>query len=116
MSLNYSFDKDRPSSKPKSMTYYDTDGHTRNISFAQADGTKLFLNYAYLISGAFSPNESTITLTFTTHLITLKGHNLSPVCDGLAAQSIQRITIVEERYAGVEEGVSFVTQMTVQQI
>jgi hypothetical protein len=112
MSLNYSFNKRDTPEKTKPVTYYDTDGHTRNLCFAPSNGTKLFLSYAYLISGELSPEEGTIT--FTTHIITLKGHRLSSPFDSLAAQSRCRITTVEERYAAVENSESFITHITVQ--
>jgi hypothetical protein len=114
MSLNYSFNKRETLSEKKSLTYYDTYGHARNVCFVQASGTTLFLNYTYLISGEFSPEEDTITITFTTHIVTLQGHNLGPVCDSLAVQSLQHITTVDERYAATEEETaSYVTHIDV---
>jgi hypothetical protein len=62
----------------------------------------------------YSPDEGTITLTFTPLIITLKGHRLSSLFDSLAAQSRRHITTVEERYAAVENSESFITHITVQ--
>ncbi len=42
---------------------YATPSQVRNLCFVQPDGKRLFLNYAYLVSGEYSPETNTIVLT-----------------------------------------------------
>ena len=115
MSLNYSFTPRDPAT-PKSLTYHDTDAFVRTVCFAQADGETLFLNYAYLISAGYTPADGSITLVFTTHIVTLKGVNLQAACDRLAAHAVRQVAAIEERYALLGGEDPFVTQILVQQL
>lgn len=83
---------------------YSTIGHVRNLCFVQTDGKRLFLNYAYLVSGEYSPEGNTITLVYTTHEITLKGRNLEGLFESLMAHMSRQIVAVEKRYEGMKEG------------
>ena len=115
MSLNSSFNQSSPPQRPKSLKYHKTDGHARNLCFVLLHGRRLFLSYAYLISGDVSPQENTLTLTFTTHIVTLKGRNFAPLFDSLNVHALESITAVEERYAATEEETeSLVTHIDVQ--
>lgn len=114
MSLSYKFNAQEPPAEVKGATYYDTDGHVRNLYFVPAEDDEMFLNYAYLISGSLSREKNRITLAFTTHVVTLKGQNLRALFNGIFVQRLQRITTIEERYAATEEAESFVTQIAVE--
>lgn len=92
----------------KSVELYDTAGHARNICFVQANGSMTFLNYAYLVSGTFIPDQSLISLTFTTCTVEIKGENLEGLFASQFDQKVQRIFALAERYASVVNGV-FVT-------
>jgi hypothetical protein len=114
MSLTDNFDKlnkdklgnknDPPKSEAgKEIERYDSPGNVRNLCLVQPDGKRLFLNYAYLISGEFLPDDNSITLTYTTHVIKLKGHNLQPLHESLMAHVPKQITCVEKRYEATKE-------------
>lgn len=111
MSLTEKFDRykktnpDEPdSTKPDdSILHFETAGSARNVCFAQPDGKRIFLNYAYLISGEYAPEESTITLTFTTHTVQLTGHNLGSLYEGLMAQTVKHLTSMDKRYEVMKE-------------
>lgn len=83
---------------------YSTTGHVRNLCFVQVDGKRLFLNYAYLVSGEYLPEANTIKLVYTTHEITLKGRNLEGLFESLMAHMSRQIVAVEKRYEGMKEG------------
>lgn len=82
---------------------YSTTGHVRNLCFVQTDGKRLFLNYAYLVSGEYSPEANTIKLIYTTHEITLKGRNLEGLFESLMGHVPRQIVAVEKRYEGTKE-------------
>lgn len=125
MTLSYKFNKDDPNAtqgegvtrhRVKDAAYYSEAGPVRNVCFVPLDGTRLFLNYSYLIAGVFSHEISTVTLTFTTHVITLKGFNLAALFDGLSTHSFRHIAAVDERYAAADEAQSIVTEIVVQSL
>lgn len=82
---------------------YSTTGHVRNLCFVQTDGRRLFLNYAYLVSGEYSPEVNTIKLVYTTHEIMLKGRNLEGLFESLMGHVPRQIMAVEKRYDGTKE-------------
>lgn len=81
---------------------YPSAGNARTICFCWPDGKRLFLNYAYLVSGEYEPNEGMINLIFTTLTIKLKGVRLAPLFEGLMDQSIKTIFQASDRYAQLE--------------
>lgn len=98
----------------KEADRYATAGHVRNLCFIQPNGEQLFLNYAYLISGAFSPENNIITLSYTTHIITIKGHHLDVLFDSLMAQIPKQIVCVDKRYeAAIDETETVVTEIVI---
>jgi hypothetical protein len=58
------------------VTYYETEGHARNVCFVLENGDRIFLNYAYLVSGEYEQETGKIKLSFTTHNIVIEGNNL----------------------------------------
>lgn len=87
---------------------YPTTGDGRNLCFVQPDGKRQFLNYAYLIGGEYDPEDSEIKLTYTTHVVTLKGYNLEPLFESLMAQVPQKIYSEGSRYSDLENKVDTV--------
>ena len=77
---------------------YPAAGHNRNLCFAWPDGKRKFLNYAYLVSADYSPDEDKIDLEFTTHAVVLKGLRLSTLYDALMEQLPKFICCMEARY------------------
>lgn len=84
---------------PDGIANYETPGSGRNLCFVQPDGKRQFLNYVYLITGEYDPEASEIKLTYTTHIVTLKGYNLGELFESLVAQVAKEITCQEERYS-----------------
>jgi len=70
----------------------------RNICFIWPDGKKKFLNYAYLISGEYLPEESAISLIFTSDTITIKGFKLEGLFDDLIQHLPSFISCSDPRY------------------
>ena len=114
MSLTGNFDKlnkgkdgqKNDPSKPddaQEIENYSTTAQVRNLCFVQTDGKQLFLNYAYLVSGEYSPEANTINLAYTTHEITLKGRNLDGLFESLMSHMLRQIVAVEKRYEGMKD-------------
>lgn len=107
------FDDNRQSSQPNEGNavsakddktgMYETPGYSRALHFIWPDGKRMFLPYSYLQSGECSPDETTLTLTFSSHLVTIKGMHLEAIYQGVSEQTIREITCVEERYTQIEE-------------
>lgn len=90
-------------------------GPVRNLCFIQPNGDRLFLNYAYLIAGAFSAENNVITLSYTSHSITLKGRHLGDLFESLMAQTPRQIACLEKRYIETrEETETVVTEIVIQ--
>lgn len=81
--------------------FYQSSGHARNVCFVWSNEKKLFLNYAYLVSGEFNPNEekNLITLTFSSHIVSLHGFNLENLFTALMEHLPRIIIEVDSRYA-----------------
>lgn len=101
---NYSAEEE-PSEEETNLEneLYDSASHSRNICFVLADGKSLFLNYAYLISCEYTPEENKIDIIFTTHSIELKGIRLESLFQGLFFHAIKKIVGVEKRYDEVRD-------------
>lgn len=94
--------------------HYPAPGNVRNLCFAWQDGQRLILNYAYLVSLHFLPEDNCITLTFTTHKVVLNGLRLEGLLAGLMDQYPRIITCSDERYAALADQDTFlVTAITV---
>ena len=81
---------------------YESEGPTRHVCFVRLDGSRIFLNYAYLVSGEYIPDTNMIVLAFTTHLVTLKGVHLEALYYQLMKQSNKQIICIDERYNDVQ--------------
>jgi hypothetical protein len=98
---------EEPSSEYRSKAYeefYPEESHTRNVCFVWLDGKRIFMNYSYLVSGEYSPETNTITLSFTTHAFILKGVNLESLFYDIMHQLSKQITCVDARYNLIGEG------------
>lgn len=81
------------------VEHYEEGGYSRNLCFVQPDGEKEFVNYAYLVSGKYTPNTSEIVLTYTICTVTLKGYKLEGLFDSLMNHVPKEIRCEDERYA-----------------
>lgn len=116
MSLTYNFNNKRDSllSDEKSVAYYSENGSARIVTFISGEGTKLFLNYGDLESGFHSPEDGAITLTFATYIVTLTGHRLETLFDGLATHSVRAIKATDARYANTDDTEAVVTDIKIE--
>lgn len=80
--------------------FYQSSGHARNVCFVWSNEKRLFLNYAFLVSGEFNPNEekNLITLTFSSHTVSLYGYNLETLFTALMEHLPRIIFEVDSRY------------------
>lgn len=84
------------------------EGSARNICFVQPDGKMLSLSYGYLISSEYLPDESTITLVFTSHKITLKGTKLQELFFEIFVQKPKVIVCEDGRFKELNKDNSYV--------
>lgn len=103
---------DQSAEQNQCVEHYDSPGNTRNICFIQTDGETEFLNYAYLVSCKFVPNENMIRLVFTTCTVEIKGQNLRELFKGIFNQTVQCVSVIEERYMSIKEESLLVTGIT----
>lgn len=109
MSLRYKFDKlnendpeKKESQGSPEIERFDAPANVRNLCLVPLSGKMLFLNYSYLMSGEYSPDDGTITLTFTTHTVTLKGRNLENLFADFVNHMPKIVSCVDERYADIK--------------
>ncbi len=88
--------------------FYNEESHVRNICFVWLDGRRKFLNYSYLVSGEYSPDDSSITLAFTTEVFVLKGVNLESLFYEIMNNLAKQITCIDVRYNVIGEDQKFV--------
>lgn len=101
----------------ESISNYAAPGNVRNITFIWQDGKKQSLNYSYLVSCEYLPDDNAITILFTTHNVILKGVKLSGLFDALVAQLPETITCFDARYnATVEDKMSIVNEIVISKI
>ena len=89
-------------SEAKATDHYPTPSNTRNIIFEWADGRKLFLNYAFLISGELSKENDRMILTFTNCTINVDGIKLQVLFEQLNSQLVRVIKETNSRYTQLE--------------
>ena len=95
---------------------YPAHSQTRNLDLVLPDGTCMFLNYAYLVCGTCAKDSLCIILTFTTHVVTIKGLRLKSLYDELLQHLPRTITCADERYnALAEDGEAIVNDMSVEE-
>lgn len=86
----------------ENITYFD-ERYTgvRNVCFVLLNGKHMFLNYNYLISGEYFPEENRITLQFTTNTVTLEGYNLKPLYQSFIEHSPKIVIRIDGRYENI---------------
>lgn len=87
----------------KASENYDTPGNVRNLCFVWPDGRMKFMNYAYLISGEYSPASSDIILIFTSNIITIKGLHLEKIFSEITTHLLKTVYCINERYTSISE-------------
>jgi len=85
----------------KSETHL-TESPVRNLCFVWPNGKKKFLNYAYLVSGEYLPEENLIKLAFTSETILIKGERLEGLFEQLLDHEPRRIVCGDARYNALD--------------
>lgn len=111
--LKYNQLKENDPTQKEQEENYPTGSAVRNVCFVQLDGSRIFLNYGYLVSGEFSPFDTKITLSFTSHIIILEGIKLEILFNDLMNHIPQCIVCQDVRYNAFENGKSIVNTMTI---
>lgn len=75
-------------------------GHARSLCLIWPDNTRMFFNYAYLISGTFTIGEerNMIRLNFSGHTVQLGGYALELLFMQLLEHTTRIVIATEERY------------------
>lgn len=82
---------------------YSVISHARNICFVLADGNRMFLNYGYLVSGEYLPEDNKIILSFTSHTVTLAGIYLEKLFYDLMQGLPRQLVCTDARYNPADE-------------
>jgi hypothetical protein len=77
-------------------------GYIRNLCFVWPDGSKKFLNYAYLISGEYFSEPGSIKLIFTSDHVTIDGINLDALFGLILEHSVSEVIVIAPRYQQLE--------------
>lgn len=101
----------------KDIERYDTVGQVRNICFVELSGKQTFLNYAYLASAEFTPEENKIVLFFTSHTIILKGSGMEELFEDLKTYNLKLIKCLDKRYEETSpKSKASVTEISIKQV
>jgi len=103
----------RENNPAKQQQTYAGESNVRNVCFVQADGKMLFLNYGYLVSGEYLPDESAIILHFTSHRITLKGIKLETLYNEFFSHIPRYMSATEERYGELEKSAYSINEIQI---
>ena len=77
-----------------------TTGETNTINFVKADGSQQMFPYSQLISAwtEHTDEENVLKVFFSTHLVTVKGHNLNAIYKHIREQNLVSVFAQDERY------------------
>ncbi|MBN8865541.1 MAG: hypothetical protein J0H92_19355 [Sphingobacteriales bacterium] len=87
-----------PLEQSECVTYYETEGHARNVCFVFENGNRIFLNYAHLLFCEYIHEIGAINLIFTSHRIILEGCNTGELFKSFLSQKTQEIVVQSSRY------------------
>lgn len=92
---------------------------SRSVNFVWLDGNQHAFTYSYLVHVSFETcdNKNSITASFTTHDVILKGFGLDPLYQLIRNHQIDTVEQVDERYQALEsdESESMVTDITIEE-
>lgn len=108
--------KENQEEQESNIEYYDpSTAYKGDICFILKDGRQLSLEYNYLVSKDYIPEDNIITLGFTTHKVILKGYRLEKLFRDLRLHLPRTIGITDERYSSiVQDNTAIVTDITTQ--
>lgn len=95
---------------------YPSHSHARNLCLEWKDGRMMFLNYSYLVSCDYKPKDNSVTMTFTSHIVVMKGVQLEALFKDLMLHLPKVIASKDERYnALAEEKEPIVNDITIEE-
>jgi hypothetical protein len=98
----------------KHVDFYEQEGPVRNVCFMLLDGYRIFLNYAYLVSGEYLPQQNRVILSFTSHMISLSGIGLEGLYYAFMHHLPKHVRCQDARYnATADDKESIVNDITV---
>lgn len=111
-------DPTKPVNTPETLecaSYYETLGHGRSLCLVWPDGRRMFLNYAYLVSGEFTIEGETniITLHFSLHTVTVKGYVLEALFTALLDHLPRILSETDPRYTNTDGQDSTIIELLV---
>ncbi len=77
-----------------------TTGETNTINFIKADGSQQMFPYSQLITAwtEHTDEENVIKVFFSTHLVTIEGHNLNAIYGHIREQNLISVFAQDQRY------------------
>lgn len=78
--------------------FYEQEGYGRNICFVKEDGSRIFLSYGHLISAVYLPDENSIELMFTSHIVSVKGAKLGSLYYQFMSNVLKQLISTDRRY------------------
>lgn len=100
-----------------SQDKYPASSYARDLCFILPDGKMIAFSYSYLVSKECVVEGHEITLSYTTHVIVLKGCNLKPLFIDMLSQIPRIIKCVSDRYNVInDEAEPSVNEITIKQI
>jgi hypothetical protein len=101
--LDNDSDISSPQAQAGAVTNHSGESYARVLLLVFADGNEKFLHYSYLIDADFQVDTGSILLTFTSHVVTLRGLRLHPLFRDLSKHLPNIVTIVDERYGSLTD-------------
>lgn len=75
-------------------------GETKTINFIKTDGSQQMFPYSQLTTAWTEDTDegNVIKMIFSTHVVTIKGHNLAKIYEAMEKHNLKAITAQDERY------------------
>lgn len=80
------------------MTNYGGESYARVLLLVFPDGNEKFLHYSYLVDANFQVDTGSIVMSFTSHIVTLRGLRLHSLYRDLSRHLPNIVTVVDTRY------------------
>lgn len=87
----------------ESVILYPAQGNERKLCLILLDGSRISLNYNFLVWADYSPQAGTITLGFTSHTVSMGGLNMDKLFESIELHMPQKIICKEDRYNALSE-------------
>jgi hypothetical protein len=91
----------------------DTPTSVRNLCFEWPNGNMKFLNYTYLVTCEFYPDQSQILIVFTSDTISIVGSGLATLFEELLNHIPKRIICINPRYAQTDDSEVVITSIEI---